>query len=91
MREWYDVVMDEKVNPLKDLHKPRRFQMMTVLSFMWTVIFCFGFGTWLWFDELMFAHMAVLLGIAMTGLIFYRERRSAARVRREARASGADG
>ena len=77
MREWYDVVMDEEVNPLKDLHKPRRFQLMTVLSFMWTIIFCFASGTWLLFDELMFAHMAVLLGIAVTGLTFYRSRRDA--------------
>lgn len=75
MREWYDVVMDDKANPLKDLHRPRRFQMMTILSFMWTTIFCLAFGTWLWFDELMFAHLAVLVGIAVTGLTFYRARR----------------
>ena len=74
MREWYDVVMDEETNPLSGLHKPRRFQLMTLLSFMWTVIFCFALGAWLWFDELMLGHMAVLLGIAVTGLTFRRAR-----------------
>ena len=87
MRDWYDVVMDEEVNPLKDLHKPRRFQMMTLLSFMWTVIFCLSFGVWLWFDELMFAHMAVLTGIAVTGLTFYRARRTERRSRAAAEAA----
>lgn len=75
MREWYDVVMDEEVNPLKELAKPRRFQLMTVLSFMWTVVFCFAAGAWLWFDELMLAHLAVLTGTALTGLTFHRTRR----------------
>lgn len=86
MREWYDVVMDQEVNPLKELHKPRRFQLMTILSFMWTTIFCFSFGVWLWFDELMLAHLAVLTGIAVTGLTFYRTRRNAESGRRAAEA-----
>lgn len=74
MREWYDVVMDDDTNPLRNLHKPRRFQIMTVLSFMWTTIFCFSIGAWLWFDELMLAHMAVLFGVAMTGITFHKSR-----------------
>lgn len=79
MREWYDMVMNEEVNPLKNLHKPPRFQIMTLLSFMWTTLFCFAFGAWLWFEELVLAHMAVLLGITVTGIVFYRARRSAPR------------
>lgn len=80
MREWYEMVMDDEANPLKDLHKPRRFQIMTVLSFMWTTIFCFALGAWFWFDELMFAHIAVLLGIAITGMTFEKVRRDGRKV-----------
>ncbi len=70
MPEWYKMIMDSEANPLKDLHKPRRFQIMIVLSFMWTTIFCFSLGAWFWFDELMFAHVAALLGIAITAMTF---------------------
>ena len=71
MHTWYTLVMDDRINPLRELQKPRRFQLMTLLSFMWTVLFCFALGAWLWFDELMIAHLAVLVGIAFTGMIFY--------------------
>jgi hypothetical protein len=59
VREAYALVMDENVNPLRELQKPRRLQLMTVLSWMWTTIFCTSFGVWYLFDELVVGHMAV--------------------------------
>lgn len=79
MRRLYEMVMDDRRNPLRHLDKPRRFQIMTVLAFMWTVIFCFAIGAWLWFDELMLAHLAVLLGIFLTGSTFYGAQRHTVR------------
>lgn len=66
----YRAIMDAKVNPLRHLPPARRFQVMTFLSIMWTLIFCAGTGAWLWYGELLGLHVAVALGFLITGLTF---------------------
>ena len=39
---------------------------------MWTLIFCVGTGAWLWYGELVVLHVAVALGVLITGLTFRR-------------------
>ena len=68
--EFYDLVMDESKNPLSTLPKVQRFQLMVVLSCMWTTIFCLGMGSWLWWGELIVGHVGVALGLLVTGLTF---------------------
>lgn len=70
----YRAVMDSSINPLKNLLPVQRFQVMTFLAVMWTTIFCAGAGAgaWLWYGELMVAHVLVTLGILITGLTFRR-------------------
>ena len=83
--ESYDLVMNEDKNPLKDLPKVQRFQLMVVLSVMWTTIFSLSIGSWLWWDELVVGHVAVALGILITGLTFRRAKSATAQpVRRRA-------
>jgi energy-coupling factor transporter transmembrane protein EcfT len=74
--EAYGLVMNEDKNPLKDLPKVQRFQLMVVLSIMWTTIFSLSIGSWLWWGELVVGHVAVAIGILITGLTF-RHARSA--------------
>ena len=71
MFELYRTVMDSDRNPLNNLPRAQRFQIMVVLSAMWTTIFCTAAGAWFWYGELLFAHVLVALGIALTGATFH--------------------
>lgn len=64
--------MDSDVNPLRNLPAAQRFQVMLFLSVMWTTIFSAGAGAWLWYGELMIAHVLVAFGVLVTGLTFRR-------------------
>jgi hypothetical protein len=66
----YRAVMDSSVNALRTLPAGQRFQFMLFLSVMWTNIFCFGAGAWLWYGELIVLHVLVAAGGIMTGLVF---------------------
>lgn len=67
----YRAIMDSNVNPLRNQPAAQRFQIMLFLSVMWTMIFCAGSGAWLWYGELMIAHVLVALGVVVTGLTFH--------------------
>jgi hypothetical protein len=71
MLELYRTVMDSDRNPLNTLPRAQRFQIMVVLSLMWTSIFCAGAGAWFWYGELLLAHILVALGVAFTGATFH--------------------
>ena len=45
----YKTIMDSNRNPLRALLPQQRFQIMVVLSLMWTTIFCTMAGAWLWY------------------------------------------
>lgn len=67
----WGTVMNPERNPLLQLPKIVRFQMMTVLAFMWSCIFCLSAGLFIWIPEFVFGHVALLLiGIFGTGYIF---------------------
>ena len=70
MREPYEFVMDENKNPLQRLPKLQRFQIMVVLSLMWSTIFSVAIGSWLWWGELVIGHVAVAIGILLTSMTF---------------------
>ncbi len=79
---WFSVVMNSDLNPLRDLAPARRFQVMTMLSLMWTTIFCMGAGAWFYYGELMVFHMLLAAGTLVTGATFEtsRQQSSAARL-----------
>ena len=70
MRVSYQVLMDENKNPLQNLPKTQRFQIMVVLSCMWSTIFCVAIGSWFWWGELILGHVVVAIGIAFTSITF---------------------
>jgi len=71
MRTAWDTVMNAERNPLLNLPRTTRFQLMTILAFMWSVIFCVSAGLYTWIPEFVFGHVALLLlGIFGTGFIF---------------------
>ena len=77
MIDWYRTIMDSNRNPLRNLPPAQRFQIMVILSLMWTAIFCAGAGAWMWYGELVVLHVLLALGTLITGLTF----RAAGRVK----------
>ena len=70
MKASYQILMDDSKNPLQGLPKPQRFQLMVMLSCMWSTIFCVAIGSWLWWGELVLGHVAVAIGIVFTSMTF---------------------
>ena len=68
--KFYKLIMDECKNPLMGDPKAQRFQVMTFLSVMWSTIFCFAIGAWLWWGVLVVGHVAIVLGTIMTSITF---------------------
>ena len=66
----YRVVMDENVNPLMHLPRTVRFQLMTVLSLMWSLIFTIWVGSIWILGPSMAVHVVLLLGVLFTADIF---------------------
>jgi hypothetical protein len=46
MKQYYDLVMNPKENPLRNLPPAQRFQIMIYLSLVWTAVFCSAIGSW---------------------------------------------
>ena len=70
MKDWYRVIMDSDRNPLSDLPRAQRFQIMVVLSLMWTAIFSAMAGVWFLFEELVMLHVLFAAGALLTGATF---------------------
>jgi hypothetical protein len=64
-------VMDPNKNALKGLPKPVKFQLMVVLSLMWSAIFCASAGVLSWLPGYVFVHVALIaIGLFGTSWIF---------------------
>lgn len=72
IRDAYAVVMDDEQNAFASLPKIRRFQIMTVLSLMWSAVFTAYIGSHLIFGPTVIAHLVVLVAIFFTADIFSR-------------------
>jgi hypothetical protein len=75
LKQAYRVIMDDNINALRTLPRTVRFQLMTVLSFMWSSIFTIWIGsTWL-LGPTVAAHMLLLVGVVFTADQFRQVRR----------------
>ena len=71
IRRLWNIVMNSKNNPLNVLPKTVRFEIMVVLSLMWSAIFALNTGLLLWYPGLVMVHVVLLLfGIFGTGFVF---------------------
>ena len=66
----YRLLMNTDVNPLCNLPNIVKFQLMTILSFMWSIIFTLMIGNYLILGPTMIFHLFLLLGIYFTSNIF---------------------
>lgn len=68
----YAAIMNPEINPLRSLPRPVRFQLMTMLSVMWSIVFCTWSGLLLYVGPSIGAHMVLLVGIFLTAETFRR-------------------
>lgn len=70
MRQFYASIMDPELNPLANLTPVRRFQVMVMLSLMWSIAFCAAAGLWIYTRELVVAHLLLAAATLITGASF---------------------
>lgn len=71
MKKVWNSLMSSKSNPLMVLPKTVRFQIMCILSVMWSAIFATICGVLLWYPGLVLLHVVLLLfGVFGTKFIF---------------------
>ena len=66
----YRSVMNSERNPLRNLPKTARFQLMVVLSWMWSMIFALWIGSVFAFGVSAAAHLLLLVGVFVTAEVF---------------------
>jgi hypothetical protein len=73
----WNAVMDPNKNAFMRLPKTVRFQLMVVLSCLWSTIFCVSAGLLIWLPGYVLAHVALLLiGIFGTSWVFNKAEKS---------------
>ncbi len=70
IKNYYNLVMNSDNNGLSDLPNIVKFQLMTVLSFMWSIIFTLMVGSYLVLGPTLILHILFLLGIYFTSEVF---------------------
>lgn len=72
LSETYAAIMNPERNPLARLPKIVRFQLMTVLALMWSVVFCIWIGAVAMIGPSMAVHAVLLVGVFFTADVFRR-------------------
>ena len=75
IRNAYNVVMNPDLNPLQCLPKIVRFQLMSALALMWSIVFSVWSGMIAWAGPSMAAHAILLVGVFFTADVFRRASR----------------
>ena len=75
IRNAYNVVMNPELNPLRGLPKIVRFQLMSALALMWSIVFSVWSGMVAWAGPSMAAHAVLLVGVYFTADVFRRASR----------------
>ena len=75
LMDTYRSIMDVDFNALRRLPRVVKFQLMSVLSFMWSTVFTIWIGVSWAFGPSMAAHLILLIGVFFTADIFEKARR----------------
>lgn len=70
----YSAIMDPNKNPLAALPKMVTFQLMTTLSWMWSIVFSSWVGSLAVFGPSMAVHVILLVGVFFTIDVFAKAR-----------------
>ena len=70
IKQYYNLVMSSDNNGLASLPKIVKFQLMTLLSFMWSIIFTLMVGIYLVLGPTLLLHVLFLIGVYFTSDVF---------------------
>ena len=70
IRNLYNIVMNTDYNGIASLPNMVKFQLMIILSFMWSIIFTLMIGSFLVLGPTIVLHVFFLIGVYFTSEIF---------------------
>ena len=70
IKNYFRLIMNSDNNALSDLPNIVKFQLMTLLSFMWSIIFTLMVGSFLVLGPTLILHILFLLGVYFTSELF---------------------
>ena len=75
IRNYFNLVMNVDNNALANLPNIVKFQLMPLLSFMWSIIFTLMVGSYLVLGPTLILHILFLLGVFFTSELFRKVKR----------------
>ncbi len=76
IKNYYNLVMNSETNGLSELPNIVKFQLMTLLSFMWSIVFTLMVGSYLVLGPTLLLHIFFLIGIYFTSEVFRKVNKS---------------
>ena len=70
IKNYYNLVMSSETNGLSNLPNMVKFQLMTLLSFMWSIVFTLMVGSYLVLGPTKLLHVLFLIGILFTSTVY---------------------
>ena len=70
IKQYYNLIMNVDSNGLASLPNIVKFQLMTLLSFMWSIIFTLMVGSYLVLGPTILLHVLFLIGVYFTSDVF---------------------
>ena len=71
MNTTYKLIMDSRYNPLKTLPRIVSFQLMTILAYMWSIVFTISIGSYFALWPTILGHTAVLVALYISCRVMY--------------------
>ena len=69
-RTYYNLIMSSENNGLSELPNIVKFQLMTLLSFMWSIVFTLMVGSYLVLGPTVLLHVLFLGGVFFTSAVY---------------------
>ena len=70
IKNYYNLIMNSDSNGLSNLPNMVKFQLMTILSFMWSIVFTLMVGSYLVLGPTVLLHVLFLGGIFFTSAVY---------------------
>ena len=70
IKNYYNLIMSSETNGLSELPNMVKFQLMTLLSFMWSIVFTLMVGSYIVLGPTMILHVLFLIGIYFTAEVY---------------------
>ena len=74
IKQTYSLVMNADMNAFSSLPRTTKFQLMTILAYMWSIVFGIGVGSITIFGTSVIFHMLLIGGTFITADLFQKAR-----------------